>query len=103
MLTMGSGPCLRRACCSHVSVVGCFPYVQPWPSFPTRVTGIGVSGRYQLCWTLVNSTLSSFLLKATGMGQDSLGGSNSPKEASSSGSPPQQGIEVIGTGHLLSW
>jgi hypothetical protein len=69
MLTMGSGPCLRRACFGgHVSVVGCFPYAHPWPVFPTRATGIGVSDHYQVCWTFVNSTLSSFLLKATEMG-----------------------------------
>lgn len=68
-----------------------------------RATGIGLSSHYQLCWTFVTSTLSSFLQKTTGMGQDSLGVCNTPKEASASERYPPQGTEVIGTGYLLSW
>ena len=67
MLTMGSGPCPERTCHSYLPILRCFPYVYPWLVFPMTVTGIGVSGHYQFCWTFVNSILSSSLLKSTGM------------------------------------
>lgn len=97
MLTMGSGSCLRRAHCSHLSsVVGCFPFVHSWPAFPRmRATGIGVLCHNQLDWASVNSTLYSFLLKATVMRQDDISDCNTPKEVDSPGSPHNRALRSL--------
>lgn len=82
---------------------GAFP-MHSWLVCPhMRAPGTGVLWSYKFCWAPINSTLHSFLLKAIGMGQHDLHGYNTPKEASSSGRPSQQGIEVIGTRHALTW